>query len=164
MRKLIDSEAAIKHLKKRLIETAINNTGVTARCDSIFEDTADNRIGQWLNEVPSVQPEQRWIPVTERLPENRVCVIVCFREWRQYQKRYVYSIVVGWYARKHSVCENEFSDWEADCDYDEDEDEFYIHEGWYEFTTQGNADLMNWYINAEVVAWMPLPEPYKEKP
>lgn len=115
-----------------------------------------------LREIPSAQPEQRWIPCSERLPENRVSVIVCFREWQQYAKRYIYSIVIGWYARKHSVRENVFSEWEADCDYDEDEDEFYIHEGWYEFTTQGNADLMNWYINAEVVAWMPLPEPYVE--
>lgn len=113
--------------------------------------------------LPSAQPEHRWIPVAERLPENRVCVIICFREWQQYAKRYIYGIVIGWYARKHSVRENVFSEWEGDCDYDEDEDEFYIHEGWYEFTTQGNADLMNWYINAEVVAWMPLPDPYKER-
>jgi D-alanine-D-alanine ligase-like ATP-grasp enzyme len=49
----ISRAAAIEHLKKRLIETAINNMGVTARCDSIFEDTAENRIGTWLNEVPS---------------------------------------------------------------------------------------------------------------
>ena len=103
---------------------------------------------------------EQWIPCSERLPENRVCVMVCFREWQQYAKRYIYSVVTGWYARKHSVKEDVFSEWEADCDYDEDEDEFYIHEGWYEFTTQGNADLMNWYINAEVVAWMPLPKPY----
>ena len=102
-----------------------------------------------------------WIPCSEKLPDNRVCVIVCFREWQQYAKRYIYSIVMGWYARKHSVRENVFSEWEADCDYDEDEDESYIQEGWYEFTTQGNSDLMNWYINAEVVAWLPLPEPYK---
>lgn len=107
------------------------------------------------------QPEQKWIPCSERLPENRVSVIVCFREWQQYAKRYVYSIVVGWYARKHSVHENVFSDWEADCEYDEIEDEYYIEEGWYEFTTQGNGDLMNWYINADVIAWMPLPEPYQ---
>lgn len=53
----ISRQAAIKHLKKRLIETAINNIGVIARCDSIFEDTADNRIGPWLNELPSAQPE-----------------------------------------------------------------------------------------------------------
>ena len=120
---------------------------------------------QWESDVeaikalPSAKPP--WIPCSERLPDNRVCVIICFREWQQYAKRYIYGIVIGWYARKHSVQENVFCEWEADCDYDEDEDEFYIHEGWYEFTTQGNADLMNWYINAEVVAWMPLPEPYK---
>ena len=111
--------------------------------------------------LPPAQPEQKWIPCSERLPENRVSVIVCFREWQQYAKRYVYSIVVGWYARKHSVHENVFSDWEADCEYDEIEDEYYIEEGWYEFTTQGNGDLMNWYINADVIAWMPLPEPYQ---
>ena len=115
---------------------------------------------QYIEIIPSAQQEQRWIPCSERLPENRVCVIVCFREWQQYANRYIYSIVTGWYARKHSVRENVFCEWEADCDYDEDEDEYYILEGWYEFTTQGNADLMNWHINAEVVAWMPLPEPY----
>ena len=112
--------------------------------------------------LPPTQPEWKWIPCSERLPEDRVSVIVCFREWQQYAKRYVYSIVVGWYARKHSVHENVFSDWEADCEYDEIEDESYINEGWYEFTTQGNGDLMNWYINADVIAWMELPEPYQE--
>lgn len=116
-----------------------------------------------LSMLPSAQPEQRWIPCSERLPDNRVDVLICYRVRQQYAKRYVYSIVNGWYARKHSVNENVFSEWEDDCDYKEDEDEFYIQEGWYEFTTQGNGDLMNWYIgDAEVVAWMPLPEPYRE--
>lgn len=65
---LISRQEAIAHLKKRLIETAINNIGVIARCDSIFEDTADNRIGPWINELPSAQPERKrgkWIAVTE---------------------------------------------------------------------------------------------------
>ena len=116
-----------------------------------------------IGTLPSAQPEQKWIPCSERLPDNRVDVLICYRVWQQYAKRYVYAIVNGWYARKHSVNENVFSEWEGDCDYKEDEDEFYIQEGWYEFTTQGNGDLMNWYIGgAEVVAWMPLPEPYKE--
>lgn len=114
---------------------------------------------------PSAQPEPRWIPCSERLPETRVEVLICYREWQQYIKRYVYTIVNGWYARKYSVKENVFNEWEdilTDCDYKEDEDEFYIPEGWYEYTTQGNSDLMNWFINAEVIAWMPLPEPYRE--
>lgn len=138
--------------------------------DICFTLTAEMAKGVKLNSIRidengicfgKEQPEQIWIPCDERLPENRVSVIVCFREWQQYAKRYVYSIVVGWYARKHSVHENVFSDWEADCEYDEIEDEYYIEEGWYEFTTQGNGDLMNWYINADVIAWMPLPEPYQ---
>lgn len=54
---LISRQAAILHLKKRLIETAINNTGVTALCDSIFADTADNRIETWIMEIPSAQPK-----------------------------------------------------------------------------------------------------------
>ena len=127
-----------------------------------YEQALDE-IRDMIEALPPAEPEQRWIPCSEKLPDNRVCVIVCFREWQQYAKRYIYSIVMGWYARKHSVRENVFSEWEADCDYDEDEDESYIQEGWYEFTTQGNSDLMNWYINAEVVAWMPLPEPYREE-
>ena len=121
-----------------------------------------NGVEEVLRSLPSVQSEQKWIPVSERLPDNRVDVLICYREWQQYAKRYVYTIVNGWYARKYSVKENVFSEWEADCDYKEDEDEFYIQEGWYEFTTQGNGDFMNWYIGgAEVVAWMPLPKPFE---
>lgn len=146
--------------------------------DAVWSVTGDKNVAKvWdqIKDLPSAQLELAnnspkvgkengaWIPCSERLPDNRVSVIACYREWQQYAKRYIYSIVIGWYARKHSVRENVFSEWEGDCDYDEDEDEFYIQEGWYEFTTQGNGDLMNWYINAEVVAWMPLPEPYKEE-
>lgn len=126
----------------------------------------NRQLSEWLRELQErrKRPEQRWIPCSERLPDNRVDVLICYRAWQQYAKRYVYSIVNGWYARKHSVNENVFLEWEGDCDYKEDEDEFYIQEGWYEFTTQGNGDLMNWYIgDAEVVAWMPLPEPYQSE-
>ena len=119
-------------------------------------------IDRHISAVPSAQPEPQWIQCSERLPEDRVDVLVCYRYWQQYAKRYVYTIVNGWYAHKYSVKENIFSEWEQDCDYKEDEDEYYIQEGWYEFTTQGNSDLMSWYIcDAEVVAWMPLPEPYR---
>ena len=145
------------------MEDLISRQDAVKVADAVWSITGDVNVAKvWdkLNHLPSAQPEQRWIPCSEKLPDNRVCVIVCFREWQQYAKRYIYSIVMGWYARKHSVRENVFSEWEADCDYDEDEDESYIQEGWYEFTTQGNSDLMNWYINAEVVAWMPLSEPY----
>lgn len=50
---LISRHAAIEHLKKRLIETAINNVGLRAPCDSIFADIADNKIETWIMEIPS---------------------------------------------------------------------------------------------------------------
>lgn len=43
--------------------------------------------------LPSAQPEQRWIPVTERLPENRVYVLATYR--------YEYGLIdcgITWYG------------------------------------------------------------------
>lgn len=151
MADLIDRQAAIDAIENAFDRETILNRFVRKIAISV------------VRLLPSAQLEQRWIPCSERLPEDRVDVLVCYRYWQQYAKRYVYTIVNGWYAHKYSVKENVFSEWEQDCDYKEDEDEYYIQEGWYEFTTQGNSDLMSWYIcGAEVIAWMPLPEPYKE--
>ena len=65
---LISREASTDHLKKRLLETAFNQTERYAA--EMCEDIAVNRLDVWLGELPSAQPEQRWIPVTERLPEK----------------------------------------------------------------------------------------------
>lgn len=60
---MIEREQTIAHLKKRLIETAINNVGVKASCDSIFAETADNRIEPWINEIPSARPKGKWLEI-----------------------------------------------------------------------------------------------------
>jgi len=69
---LISRQATIEHLKKRLIETALNNTGVKALCDSIFADTADNRIEPWVNEVPSAQSEIIRCKDCKRMQEDKI--------------------------------------------------------------------------------------------
>ena len=33
-------------------------------------DSNKKRLDDWINSVPSVQPEQKWIPCSERLPEE----------------------------------------------------------------------------------------------
>ena len=112
--------------------------------------------------MPTIQPEPPWIPVERELPEDRKSVIVCYRFWLQFSQKFAYAIVIGWHASKFRVKAEVFTDWDGgDFDYNEEQDENYIPEGWYEFTTQGNGDLMDWYIDAEVIAWMPLPEAYK---
>ena len=75
------------------------------------------------------------------------------------KKRYICD---GYYAAEHSIaegcCDSDFYD---AYDYDEEEDEYYLKEGWYEV-------IKNWdeyssiVIEDFVTYWMPLPELPKE--
>jgi len=53
MNDLISRQAATKHLKHRLYETAMNNDDLAW----VFSEIADNRIETWIEELPSAQPE-----------------------------------------------------------------------------------------------------------
>lgn len=63
------------------------------------------------------QPTQRWIPVSERLPENEGLYIVSVKNdhQRQYSK-------TCWFSKPE-----------------------------------------NWFARQDIIAWQPLPQPYKEK-
>ena len=82
-----------------------------------------------LERLPSAQPEQRWIPCNERMPET-----------------------TGYYLIQHSrrICQDEM----AVAFYSVEEAELDKNYTW-EF--KPFADLK------EVIAWMPLPKPYKEE-
>lgn len=64
----IDRRSALKHLYKRLIETANNNVGFKCDAGIVYEDVATDRLKTWINEVPSedVQPVRHghWIEET----------------------------------------------------------------------------------------------------
>ena len=80
MSDLISRQAAINKARERLIETALNNVGIKQNVDEVLVDVAEERLENWLDEVPSAQPEQRWIPVTERLPEKGQKCLVSDRD------------------------------------------------------------------------------------
>ena len=69
MDKLISLQQAIDTLKKRLFETAFNNVGIKQNVDETLSDVAENRLENWFNELPPIQPKQnemikeirRWI-------------------------------------------------------------------------------------------------------
>lgn len=52
-----------------------------------------------------------------------------------------------------------------DCDfeYDEDADDYIISEGWWEYRHFNPDEVYNNLVDEEVIAWKPLPEPYKPK-
>lgn len=94
--------------------------------DAIYEHEFANwcdkdEVSTVLNDLPSAQPEQRWIPVSEKLPE--------VREWVLCQCRAGIMDVLRL---------TEDGDWNKNYPHAE-------------------------YMSGFVIAWMPLPEPYKEE-
>ena len=93
-----------------------------------------------IDELPSVQP-QRWIPVTEALPDKDGDYLVTYDAG--FAEDYEYGVPIG------------IAPFEVDC------------EGfgmWHErFDPYTLGSLGSDWFEIKVVAWMPLPEPYAER-
>lgn len=134
---LIRRQDAIEHLKKRLYETALNNdTDYT-----YYEEIADNRVDVWMDEVPSAQPEQRWIPFVlrpatdEEKEENPG--LDYYLDGKLPKDGQKVLITVRLPGHEEVQADEFYTD--ADCSY---------LDGQYE-------------IGTEAVAWMPMPAPYE---
>ena len=100
-------------------------------------------------QLPSAQPEQRWIPVTERLPENADHPgAFCPR----YQVTTPYGVTEGWY-RPHD--HEKGGQWYA---------LFWFMSHRYEIWNIDfeRGDVPKIIGEAPVMAWRPFPEAYKE--
>ena len=145
-------EAAIKAMKMEPCEDCISRqdvlneieivcfskTWAKFRADYGSNGTRDYIIN-YIKQLPPVQPEQRWIPTSERLPESD-CETVLVTGKMKYasEKEYEYFVDCAFVGSIHGTPDN-FSpfDFETWNDWYEGQDEYYI------------------------LAWMPLPEPWK---
>lgn len=98
--------------------------------DNVIDSIEEKRniIANWLEKVPPAQPEQRWIPCSERLPGDGRQVLV-------YAKSVHYALAKYDEMRK------------ADGTY---KMQWVTFDAWKPF-----------YTIKDVIAWMPLPEPYR---
>lgn len=85
---------------------------------------SDNEIVNFLKSIPSAQSEQRWIPCSERLPEENMTRTLTT----------IHTPHKGTNVRSGRFCNGMFFNDNGDC----------------------------WKAtDKEVIAWMPLPEPYQ---
>ena len=96
-------------------------------------------------DLPPAQPEQRWIPCSEQLPEDIRPVIVT---WKNTDPKSYYQYIVGKHFTGTACYKN---------------GKWY----WYSSTTEdmlaeyGRYDSEEFDEAIECIAWMPLPEPYR---
>lgn len=109
-----------------------------------------------VKHAPTIEPEPKWVLCSERLPEDTVIVTA---ETKTFKHKYVCEAV--WIPRWSKIAE--YDNWEDCSEYNEDEDEYYVLEGWYERVH--NWDEYSFVgIEDDVIAWMPLPKPYGGDP
>ena len=103
---------------------------------------------------------QEWISVKDRLPESGVHVLICC-EMHRYGGGFAGKYVCdGYYAEANKIIAGGFPD-ECNCEYSEEDDEYYLCEGWYEVIKNWD-DYNSVAVEDFVTHWMPLPEPPKD--
>lgn len=92
-----------------------------------------------INDAPTVSAEavQRWIPVSERLPDADDCPMNCMVTRKS---KFVGNYVDMAVAEKNGT---------------------WTHEDWNAIVIDGKAKCIS-TRDADIIAWMPLPEPYRE--
>jgi len=87
--------------------------------------------------IPSTEPERKWIPVTEKLPEDNTWYLGIFKES---DTGYCISVpFVCYYAGRKTMITTK---------------DYWILRGYDDINSK-------YYINLECAAWMPLPEPWR---
>ena len=115
----------------------------------VFYKTKQKAIDAWNRRAGG------WISVKSKLPESGVHVLLtCKLNGGQY-------VCDGYYANKYTVECGASED--VNYDYSEDDDEYYLSEGFYEVIKNWD-DYNSITINDTVTHWMPLPEPPEVTP
>lgn len=106
----------------------------------------------------------KWILCSDRMPECEQEVLICTEKKLVGRDAYIDSIVTPAIYEDGTMLDND-SMWRwEDIDYagwDDEEDCGIIPEGWWENRHFNPDEVYNNEVDQKVIAWMPLPEPWK---
>lgn len=144
------------HCTERLADEAITMIErLTAENVAMREKRAEAEA-----ERDALREKQRWIPVTERMPEPETDVLaVCNRNG------YIFVIPAIYEDGKLLTQDSAWNWSDIYCYglYDEKADDYYIPEGWWENRQFNPDDVYNNPVDCAVTHWMPLPEAPEEE-
>ena len=104
--------------------------------------------------------KQEWISVDERLPESGVhCILCC--DMKRIDGTHSQYVCDGYLAERWKINAH-YADDDCATEYNEEDDEYYLKEGWYEVIKNWD-DYNSIVIDDTVTHWMPLPEAPKMK-
>ena len=117
-----------------------------------------------LEQEPSSSEKQnKWIPISERLPKCEQEVLICAE--RKLLSGKIARIVITTAFYEDGTMREVDSAWhweEIDFErWDDEKDCGIIPEGWWEYRHYNPDEVYNNLVDDFILAWMPLPEPYK---
>ena len=115
---------ALEHPEKNVIAVVPCGDAISRQAvdDAIYDysrscDVNYQQIMEFIDKIPTVTPQTRWIPVSEKLPDEKDYCLCCDKDG---------YITIGFVSK-----------WSKQWCFDDPE------------------------VDIDVIAWMPLPEPYK---
>lgn len=133
----------------------VNLDDLLLSINAVFDSRTARRVTEYLKDYPKateVEERGRWIPVTERLPESEIEVLI---------KSEKGTITTALYEDGTVEDDNSCWNWsDIDFIYDETRDVHLIPEGWWEYRHYNPDDVYNNLVDEKVTAWRPLPESY----
>lgn len=144
---------------KKCLQLATN--AVTEAELEAIEQEKEMSLGKWFDImadslISNGVTVQKWIPVTERLPESQKAVFVSVRDKTFGYRHTLIAAHIGY----HEATTEDYGwqEYDGDTEYDEKNDCFWIPECWWE--SNFVEDNTNWLIGSdyEVTHWMEKPE------
>lgn len=133
-------------------------------CANISEDECDSKDSCAICRAERIYNanyrKQEWISVDEMLPESGVhCILCC--DMKRIDGTHSQYVCDGYLAERFKINAH-YADDDCATEYNEEDDEYYLKEGWYEVIKNWD-DYNSIAIGDTVTHWMPLPEAPKMK-